>query len=90
MMPFMPEVDRFGGMVFSIRLREHPPPHFHVRYQGAEASVEITSGRVRTGNMPGKQLVEIEAWRAGHEDWLLKAWAEIEQGNDPGKPPWLS
>lgn len=90
MIPGMPEVDRFGGMVFSVRVRDHPPPHFHVRFGRAGASIEIETGIVRTGDMPGKQLAQIEDWRVAHKDWLLHAWAAIEAGSSPGKPPWRS
>lgn len=28
----MPEVSRFFGIIISLNYNEHPPPHFHVRY----------------------------------------------------------
>ena len=28
----MPEISRFFGMVIMMYHKDHPPPHFHVRY----------------------------------------------------------
>ena len=37
----MPEISRFFGIVISMNYDDHNPPHFHVRYGGARATVEI-------------------------------------------------
>jgi hypothetical protein len=35
---------------------DHPPPHFHARYSGDAAMIEIASGEVIAGSLPGRAL----------------------------------
>jgi hypothetical protein len=87
----VPELDRFDGMIFVMRLRERPgAAHFHVRYGNAQASVEVEAGTVTTRDMPGRQLSQIEAWREEHREWLLAAWEDCQAGRNPGRAPWRS
>ncbi len=37
----MPEVSRFFGIIISLNYNEHPPPHFHVRYNDRERSLTL-------------------------------------------------
>jgi hypothetical protein len=37
----MPELSRFFGLVVLMFYRDHPPPHFHVRYGRQRAIVDI-------------------------------------------------
>lgn len=37
----MPEVSRFYGIVIQIYFGDHPPPHFHARYGGNVAKIDI-------------------------------------------------
>ena len=39
----MPEISRFFGIVIQMYYGDHEPPHFHVRYAGQKALVEIES-----------------------------------------------
>jgi hypothetical protein len=39
----------------------HHLPHFHVRYQGFNASIAIENGRVLAGSLPPKQLKLVQA-----------------------------
>lgn len=40
----MPVISRFFDIAIVIYHRDHEPPHFHVKYGGAEATVEIETG----------------------------------------------
>lgn len=53
--------------------REHEPAHFHVRYQGYEASIEIETGTV-TGNMPRRALRMVFEWMDLHKEELQENW----------------
>lgn len=57
--------------------REHNPPHFHVRYQGYEVSVQIESGVV-SGEMPSRALKLVFEWMALHKEELLENWSLAE------------
>ena len=47
----MPEISRFYGIVITMNLDDHPPPHFHARYGRQEIFVEIADATV-TGTFP--------------------------------------
>jgi len=47
----MPEISRFFGMIITINYNDHPPPHFHVRYGGQKALIDIYSFRVLEGRL---------------------------------------
>ena len=55
------------------RQRQHHKPHFHVYYNGYEASIGI-DGELLAGSLPVKQLKLVQAWAAIHEDELYAAW----------------
>ena len=42
----MPRISEFYGIVIEMFFRDHPPPHFHARYAGEEAVIEIATGVV--------------------------------------------
>ena len=43
----MPEISRFYGLVILMYYNDHEPPHFHVRYQEYEVTININSGEVK-------------------------------------------
>lgn len=52
---------------------EHNPPHFHVKYQEYEATVEINDGIIH-GTLPRGALTLIFKWLDLHKDELLENW----------------
>lgn len=80
----MPVLSRFYGMTVYINYREHEPPHFHVRYQDYEISVEIRSGVVE-GRMPRRALQLLLEWMAQHQDELSANWERV-QNKQPLSP----
>jgi hypothetical protein len=52
---------------------EHNPPHFHVKYQEFEATVEITDGIIH-GTLPRRALTLIFEWLDLHRSELLENW----------------
>lgn len=51
----MPEVSRFYGIIIYMFFMDHDPPHFHVKYQEYEATINIEDGIVR-GEVPRRAL----------------------------------
>ena len=51
----MPEISRFYGIIITMFVNEHNPPHFHVRYMEHRALVDIANGTI-TGTMPRRAL----------------------------------
>ena len=69
----MPIISRFYGIVISMYFRDHPPPHFHVRYGERRATVEIVSG-LTDGTLPPRARRMVEEWRSRHAGELLQCW----------------
>ncbi|KYG22609.1 hypothetical protein SE92_22320 [Bradyrhizobium sp. AT1] len=71
------QVDRINNMVVVIQALEHPPPHFHVRHQGENASFAISDG----SRLPGVEGLEkfdrnIKKWWKKNMCTLVKVWNE--------------
>lgn len=46
----------FYGIVIEMYYGDHPPPHFHARYGGEAAKVQIANGEVIAGSLPRRAL----------------------------------
>jgi hypothetical protein len=74
----MPELSRFYGIVVYMFFNEHNPPHFHVKYQEFEATIDIKDGIVN-GTLPRRALTLIYEWLDLHNKELLDNWLLMEQ-----------
>ena len=54
---------------------DHPPPHFHVRYSGDRAILEIETVTVLFGNLPHRVLGMVVEWATAHRTELAENWA---------------
>ena len=70
----MPVICRFFGIVVFRYWRDHPPPHFHAKYQDDEATIEIETGLV-TGKLNPRALRMVQEWRELHTAELLENWS---------------
>jgi hypothetical protein len=70
----MPEVSRFFGINISMNYNEHPPPHFHVRYGGQKALVDIELLRLLEGKLSPRVLGMVVEWAALHQVALRENW----------------
>ena len=52
---------------------DHPPPHFHARYQEQEVLVEIETGIVQ-GKMSRQVLRLVFEWSEKYQQELLRNW----------------
>jgi hypothetical protein len=69
--------------------RDHPPPHFHARYQHEEAVIDILGPGVRAGSLPPRQLGLVMEWAARRRPELLRAWESIRNGRSVEPIPGL-
>jgi hypothetical protein len=46
----MPRIGSFYGIVITMYLGDHPPPHFHARYGKEKATIEIATAAVIKGS----------------------------------------
>lgn len=70
----MPRVSVFYGIAITMHWVEHGPPHFHARYGGAEATIDIREGAVFEGTLPPRVLRMTLEWATLHKDELLDNW----------------
>ena len=75
----MPEICHFYGIVITMYLPDHNPPHFHVRYNEFRATIDIKTGNV-TGQMPRRALNLVFEWLDQHKDELMANWERMENG----------
>lgn len=53
---------------------DHAPPHFHARYGGDNAAIEIESLTVLAGSLPPRALGLVVEWAVLHRTELLANW----------------
>lgn len=78
----MPEISRFFGIVIRMYFGDHPPPHFHADYVGAQVKIEIAGLTVIDGYLPPRALGLVMEWAALHQTELLQLWHRAE-ANEP-------
>ena len=64
---------------------EHNPPHFHARYGGDKASIEIETLRVLEGSLPPRVLGLVVEWSSQHREELFANWEMVIQNKQPQK-----
>lgn len=73
----MPRISSFYGIAIWMYYDEVPHrgrPHFHARYGGAEASIDIESLTVIAGELPPRARRLVVEWAAGHQVELRDNW----------------
>lgn len=75
----MPIISRFFGIVIAIYWDDHAPPHFHAKYSGEEAVVDIKTGAVVKGNLSPRASSLVEEWRKLHINELMEDWNLAEE-----------
>ena len=70
----VPEISRFFGIVVAMYFDDHPPPHFHVRYDEHRAILEIETAAVLFGDLPHRALGMVVEWAASHRAELDENW----------------
>ena len=74
----MPQVSRFFGISIYMHFDDHPPPHFHVKYNEFNAIVSIEELKVIRGKLPPRVLGLVMEWASLHIDELKDNWKKIE------------
>ncbi len=74
----MPTISEFYGIKIQMYYNDHAPPHFHVLYSGAKATVGIESLALLTGTLPRTAERLVREWAALHRDELMEDWKLCE------------
>jgi hypothetical protein len=81
----MPEISRFYGIVVQMYYADHPPPHFHARYAGDVAKIDIEALSVIEGRLSGRALSMVMEWATLHQEELRQAFSKAANMEAPGK-----
>ncbi len=78
------QVARINALTVVIQAEEHPPPHFHVRFAGQNASFSIANGR-RLPNVKGLEKYDhnIWAWWKTNLCTLIGVWNRTRPADCP-------
>jgi hypothetical protein len=79
----MPEISRFFGIVIAVFYDDHNPPHFHARYGGNKASIDIRTLRILDGELTPRALGLVIEWASQHQDELMADWELASQNQPP-------
>ncbi len=84
----MPVISMFYGIIVSLYFldnKRHKKPHVHAKYQGHEAVVSTTDGKVLAGRLPPAKMRLLSAWIEIHKDELAADWELAASGQQPYK-----
>jgi len=70
----VPRISSFFGIVIEMYFGDHPPPHFHARYSGESAKIEIATGAVLGGSLFNRALRLVREGMEQHRDELEANW----------------
>ena len=72
----MPVISRFYGLVIKMYFRqaEHNPPHIHVIYGDFSGVIDIQTGKMIEGDLPGRALKMLDEWLQQYRTDLLHIW----------------
>ncbi|MDD1415123.1 DUF4160 domain-containing protein [Dolichospermum sp. ST_con] len=70
----MPEISRFLGIIITMYYNDHPPPHFHVRYNQQKAIIDIETLSILEGNISPRILGLVIEWAAIYKTELMQNW----------------
>lgn len=80
-------IGKLGGLKMHIYADEHPPPHFHVKYNGEENSFRIddASPLYPDGGLK-KWFKNIKKWHMHNKSELIYAWNSMRPEGCPVGP----
>lgn len=84
----VPKIASFYGIDIYIYYLDHNPPHFHVRFSGLKAIVNINSGKITKSELPSRAERLVSEWHVLNRAQLLDNWEQSRRGEPltPIKP----
>ncbi|MDZ7956393.1 MAG: DUF4160 domain-containing protein [Aulosira sp. DedQUE10] len=77
----MPEISRFLGIILTMYYNDHPPPHFHVRYNQQKAIIDIETLAILEGKLSSRVLALVLEWANLHKTELMDNWEKARLNN---------
>lgn len=78
----MPVISRFYGISILMFFNEHNPPHFHAKYEGQIAVLNIQNGHTIAGSLPPNARRLVGKWIKLHRQELLTNWRKAQKDGD--------
>ncbi len=78
----MPVFSRFEGITIYINCNDHLPPHFHARFGGTDASIDIGTWRIK-GKIEWKKMQIVLEWARRNQETLMANWNRTRLNEDP-------
>ncbi|MDY6990983.1 MAG: DUF4160 domain-containing protein [Cyanobacteriota bacterium] len=72
-------MSRFLGIIITMYYNDHPPPHFHVRYNQQKAIIDIENLSILEGKLTPRVLGLVIEWAAIHQIELLENWQRAKE-----------
>ena len=79
----MPTIARVAGVLIRMYFDDHPTPHFHAVYAGAQAKYVLDGTRL-AGRLPPAKDRAVRAWAAAHQSQLEECWERAANTEHPG------
>lgn len=76
----MPTIKIIDSIKIDIYSREHPPPHFHVRYAEYEELILMETFETYAGYLPSGQRKKIIDWAKEHQALLIENFHKLNPG----------
>lgn len=72
----MPILSKFYGITIKMYFRqsEHNPPHIHAIYGEYIGAIDIQTGEIIEGDLPGRALKLVQEWLKVHKNEILNIW----------------
>lgn len=70
----MPTISQFFGILIRMYFDDHPPAHFHAKYNEHQAVIGIDRLEVLEGHLPRRALSLVLDWAELHQTELLTDW----------------
>ena len=72
----MPEISRFYGIVIKMffKPKEHEPSHIHAIYGEYVGIINLSTGKMETGDLPEKAQALVSEWIVTNREKLQEMW----------------
>jgi len=81
----VPTISAFYGILIQMFWNDHAPPHFHARYAGDEALIDIRTLEIIRGGLPRRAKLLALEWASEHRAELLENWERCSQNQHPNE-----
>ena len=73
----MPVVSSFLGIIITMYYGDHPPKHFHAKYNDYEALINIDTFEIIEGDLPLRAKRLVREWAKLRKKELLENWERV-------------